>query len=145
MEVTKQKMRCAAAEDPSYPCKHHGEEQVSQLPGEEVTTACWGVSPLFTTGTSPGWSQTWGSHGRVRGQMVGPPPPQAAATPGLEGWSASWAVRVAGPLLTITMSLCAGTAVANGAEKWPLLSTRGEQGEGGPREHPVTRVHVPST
>lgn len=76
MEVTKQKMRCAAAEDPSYPCKHHGEEQVSQLPGEEVTTACWGVSPLITTGTSPGWSQTWGSHGRVRGQMVGPPLPR---------------------------------------------------------------------
>lgn len=46
MEVTKQKMRCAAAEDPSYPCKHHGEEQVSQLPGEEVTAACQGVSPL---------------------------------------------------------------------------------------------------
>lgn len=33
MEVTKQKMRCAAAKDPSYPCKHHGEGQVSQLPG----------------------------------------------------------------------------------------------------------------
>jgi len=46
MEVTKQKMRCAAAEDPSYPCKHHGEGQVSQLPGEEVTTACQGASPL---------------------------------------------------------------------------------------------------
>lgn len=55
----------------------------------------------------------------------------------------SWAVRVAGPLLTITMSLCAGTAVANGAEKWPLLNTRGERGEGGPRERPATRVHVP--
>lgn len=46
MEVTKQKMRCAAAEDPSYPCKHHREGQVSQLPGEEVTAACWGVSLL---------------------------------------------------------------------------------------------------
>lgn len=45
MEVTKQKMRCAAAEDPSYPCKHHREGQVSQLPGEEVIVACWGPSP----------------------------------------------------------------------------------------------------
>lgn len=45
MEVTKQKMRCAAAEDPSYPCKHHREGQVSQLPGEEVTAACRGASP----------------------------------------------------------------------------------------------------
>lgn len=60
-----------------------------------------------------------------------------------EGWPVSWAVRVAGPLLTITMSLCAGTAVANRAEKRPLLSTRGERGEGGPTEHPAARVHGP--
>lgn len=45
MEVTKQKMRCAAAEDPSYPCKHHGEGQVSQLPGEEVTAVLPGGFP----------------------------------------------------------------------------------------------------
>lgn len=67
--------------------------------------------------------------------MVGPPPRQQLPQV-WEGWPASWAVRVAGPLVTITMSLCAGTAVANGAEKWPLLSTRGEWGEGGPQGAP---------
>lgn len=83
MEVTKQKMRCAAAEDPSYPCKHHGEEQVSQLPGEEVTAACWVVSsPRCHRGKSQ-MEPDVGSHGQVRGQKVGPP--RAAATPGLGG------------------------------------------------------------
>lgn len=129
MEVTKQKMRCAAAEDPSYPCKQHGEEeQVSQLPGEEVTRACQGFLPSIATGAGPGWSRTRGSRGQVRGRMVRPPGQQLPQA--WEGWPASWAVRVAGPVLTITMSLCAATAAANGAERRPLLSTRGELGEG---------------
>lgn len=137
MEVTKQKMRCAAAEDPSYPCKHHGEEQVSQLPGEEVTAACWGVSsPRCHRGKSQ-MEPDMGSHGQVRGQKVGPPGQQLPQV--WEGRPASWAVRVAGPLLTITMSLCAGTAVANRAEKRPLPSARGERGGGPPGS---TQLHV---
>lgn len=83
MEVTKQKMRCAAAEDPSYPCKHHGEEQVSQLPGEEVTTACRGVSPPhYHWGKSwmePDMGVPWAGEGADGGT------PWAAATPGLGG------------------------------------------------------------
>lgn len=90
MEVTKQKMRCAAAKDPSYPCKHHGEGQVSQLPGEEVTAACRGASSRpIAAGTDRGRSRTRGAGagtpraaadlavaraGRPAGQCVWPGP-----------------------------------------------------------------------
>lgn len=142
MEVTKQKMRCAAAEDPSYPCKHHEEGQVSQLPGKEVTAACRGASPYIATGADPGWSQMQGSPGQVRGADGGTP--WAAANRGTARvWPVSRAVRVAGPPLAITMSLCAGTAVPNGAEKQPPLGTRGERGEGAlGGAHGSTQLHV---
>lgn len=55
----------------------------------------------------------------------------------------SRAVRVARPPLAITMSLCAGTAMANRAEKRPLLSTRREQREGAPGgAHGSTQLHI---
>lgn len=74
MEVTKQKMRCAAAEDPSYPCKHHGEGQVSPLPGEEVIVACWGASlPTLPAGQTPGGAGCGGPPGRVEGGDGGTP------------------------------------------------------------------------
>lgn len=49
---------------------------------------------------------------------------------------------MARPPLAITMSLCAGTAVANEAEKRPLLSTHGEWGEGAlGGAHGSTQLH----
>lgn len=60
MEVTKQKMRCAVAEDPCYPCKHPGEGRVSQLRGEEVTAASPGGCPQhrrWVPGGDPGWAE----------------------------------------------------------------------------------------
>lgn len=78
MEVTKQKIRCAAAEDPSYPCKHHREEQVSQLPGEEVTAACLEV-PVPRCHWGKSWVQPdtgvpWAGEGAAGGT------PRAAVT-----------------------------------------------------------------
>lgn len=119
MEVTKQKMRCAAAEDPCYPCKHEGEGRVSQLRGEEVTAASPG-------GGAPGIAAgCWGRADiRPRGGHGGVPVKLGAG----ELHHACGRARLA-----ITMSLCAGTAVPNGAEKRPC---RAPVGNGGPSGGP---------
>lgn len=52
MEVTKQKMRCAAAEDPCYPCKHRGEGRVSQRLGRGGDRG----APVLRLGQDPDWS-----------------------------------------------------------------------------------------
>lgn len=69
--------------------------------------------------------------------MVGPPGQRLTLV--RKGWPVSRAVRVAGPPLTITMSLCAGTALANRAEK---LSTAGNMVRGLWRAHECTQLHM---